>query len=149
MHCAVLLTSYSNSSYSSFRPGRSCVIDETFSVRPAIEKNDNGRDFRRRSQSVWLNSQTRATEIFGHYRLATNIVTFIQKHWEESNSSFTIDRETSSWFELIPGVCQGCILLPLVFASSIRGILKKENHRSSAGSTVWSKNDQSLKQSIN
>jgi len=62
-------------------------------------------------------------EILQHYGLTTKIVTVIQKLYEKSSSAVRVNGDTSSWFQVETGVCQGCILSPLLFAIAIDWVL--------------------------
>jgi len=64
-------------------------------------------------------------KILQQYGLLTKIVTEIQKLFEENSSAVSVNGDTSSWFQVETGVCQGCILSPLLFAIATDWVLWK------------------------
>ena len=111
------------------RPGRSCA-DQIFSLRQIIEKVTEGQrpvivnfiDFRKAFDCIHRPALWKILKLYG---LPKKIITIIQKLYEESSSAVKIDGDVSSWFQVVTGVRQGCILSPLLFAITIDWVMRK------------------------
>jgi len=120
-----------------FRPERSCA-DQIFSLRQIIEKVTEGQrpvivnfiDFRKAFDCIHRPALWKILELY----TPKKIITIIQKLYEESSSSAVrIDGDVSSWFQVITGVRQGCILSPLLFAITIDWVMRKTTENGEAG----------------
>ena len=123
-----------------FSPGRSCM-DQIFSLRQIIEKVTeeqkpiilvNFVDFRKSFDCIHRPALWKILELYG---VPKKISTIIQKLYQESNSAVKVDGDMSSWFQVITGVRQGCILSPLLFAITIDWLLRRSTERSAGGIT--------------
>jgi len=123
-----------------FRPGRSCN-DQIFALREIIEKITawqipvmiNFIDFQKAFEcihqpSLWL--------ILKQYGIPDSIVAIIQSLYKSSKSCIKLNGITGDWFNVVTGVCQGCILLPLLFAIVMDWIMKK-SLRNYEGGLEW------------
>jgi len=90
-------------------------------------------DFRKAFDCVHRLALWKILELYG---IPKKIVTIIQKLYEESNSEVKIDGDMSSWFQVMTGVRQGCILSPLLFAITTAWVLRRSRERS-AGGITW------------
>jgi len=99
---------------------------------------------RLRSAIIYPQPTTRPAlwKILQQYGLPTKIVTVIQKLYEESSSAVRVNGDTRSWFQVETGVCQGCILSPLLFAIATDWVLRRTMDNSTGGIT-WTE-DESL-----
>jgi len=67
------------------------------------------------------------------YGLPMKVIAIIQKLYEQSYCSVRIDSDTSTWFRVVTGVRQGCILSPLLFAIATDWVLHKTTDNSTGG----------------
>ena len=72
-------------------------------------------------------------KILKQYGLPRKVITVIHKLYGERLSAVRIDGDTSSWFRVVSGVRQGCILSPLLFAIAMDWMLRKTTDNSASG----------------
>ena len=111
-----------------FRANRSCA-DQIFSLRRLIEKMKYKRrvllinyiDFEKAFDSLHRDT---LWNILRDYGIPAKIVDIIKDLYEGSECCVQVGDEYTTWFRIITGVRQGCILSPLLFIIVIDWILK-------------------------
>jgi len=64
-------------------------------------------------------------KILEWYGLPKKLVDVIQSLYMDCCSAIRINGDISGWFQVTTGVCQGCILSPLLFAIAIDWVMHK------------------------
>ena len=111
-----------------FRPKRSCA-EQIFTLRRIIEKCQEFQvplaisfiDFSKAFDSI---HRPTLWKILKSYGIPTKLVTAIEKIYENSSCCIRTEDGLSSWFKVLTGVRQGCILSPLLFAIAIDWVLR-------------------------
>ena len=109
-----------------FRPKRSCA-EQIFTLRRIIEKCNEFQtplaisfiDFTRTFDSIHRPS---LWNIMPTYGIPPKVITAIEQIYADC---IRTEDGYSSWFEVVTGVRQGCLLSPILFALAIDWVLKK------------------------
>ena len=111
-----------------FRPNRSCA-DQITTLRIIIEQSQewncplyiNFIDYQKAFDSLDRNS---LWKIMAHYGIPQKVIRLVRSMYENAGGNILHNGKLSTFFEILTGVRQGCLLSPFLFLLSIDWIMK-------------------------
>ena len=111
-----------------FRPNRSCA-DQITTLRIIIEQSQewncplyiNFIDYQKAFDSLDRNS---LWKIMAHYGIPQKVIRLVRSMYENAGGNILHNGKLSTFFEILTGVRQGCLLSPFLFLLAIDWIMK-------------------------
>lgn len=112
-----------------FCPKRS-TVEQIFNIRLLIEKHlqhqqvlyHNFIDFKKAFDLVWHEG---LWQVMRNFNLDTNVIEVIKALYDNSSSAVLLNNQCGEFFKTTVGVCQGCLLSPVLFNVYLENIMQE------------------------